>query len=553
MKPRSNEQAKRRVRGDESELAAAINDLILAQCHPHQRDAVLDDARRITFLIGRGGTKTTTMMFRALRKLSRIRSGRVVYCASSRPMAEELMWSPLKDTCDWLGLEIGKDIEFNETKLRLTFLATGTTMRLVGVDDKKEIDKLRGQPFDEVLIDEASVYPPELLDNLVYRVIGPRLGDRLGTIVMGGTPGHILRGLFYDATRIGSTMHRPWAERDKEGFTDWIGWSSHAWSLEDVVALPDAAKRYPALVNLHNDHLEEKLRNQWSDDNPIWLREFCGKWSSDNTESVFKFRAHVDGKPWNEWDPLGGQAGGTLQALRRAIASLPSEFKDWRYVVGCDTGGSKDPFACNIFAFAPQDQDRRIFHVFSFEQMGMYARLIARLCLGDKESTDKPEGIWGVIGWPDACAMDSDQGTIDELKKEHGLQFVKQERARDYKFGAIELVNGDLIDGRIKILKGSPLYQQLQELQWQQDTFGNLQENKAQANHSTDCLVYARKAIATLFETGTVEAPKPKTEVNPALTGPRPWEDKPKSEFESIVGGDDNFDAMFEDGNGNYF
>src|SRR4029077_6755182 len=117
-----------------------------------------------------------------------------------------------------LGLLAGEDIEFNQTRLRLTFRSTGATMRLVGVDDKGEVDKLRGQPFDEVLLDEASIYPPELLDNLVFRVVGPRLGDLLGTLVLGGTPGHVMRGLFYDATRPGRPIHRAWTDRSLPEF-----------------------------------------------------------------------------------------------------------------------------------------------------------------------------------------------------------------------------------------------------------------------------------------------------------------------------------------------
>lgn len=549
MKPHERAQAARRVRSAElaADLAEHIDSTLLPMCHPWQLDGVMDPARRISLLVGRGGTKTTLMMFRAWRCLARIRDGRVIYTAESRPVAEQLMWEPLKTACEWFGLEIGEHVHFHESKMTMTLLATGATIRLVGVDDKGEVNKLRGQPFHLALIDEGSVYPPDLLDELIDRVIDPRL---VGPLILGGTPSPSQRGRFYDVTRPSSDHHRPYSDRDKPEYANWLGWSSHSWELGDIVALPDAATKYPTLVQLRAEHLIKKESNKWGDDHPVWLREYRGKWALDNTETVFRFRAHVDGKPWNEWDPLEGETGGTLLAMKRAIAALPAEFKEWRFVYAGDMG-SKDPFALNVFAFAPADGQRRIWHVFGFEQVRMHAEPIATMLLGAGHSTDRPEGLFGVTRWPDASVIDSDLATIDELQNVYGVRFVRSERARDYKFGAIELVNGDLVEGRIFILKGSPLYAQVQELQWREDQFGNLRENKAQANHSTDCLVIGRKAIAALFESGAVEvAPTKKladkAEV-PAFVNP-----EPRGEFDDIVGGD-SFDDMLDDGLGNYF
>jgi hypothetical protein len=169
-----------------------------------------------------------------------------------------------------------------------------------------------------------------------------------------------------------------------------------------------------------------------------------------------------------------------------------------------------------VFAFAPADQLRRIVHVYAFERVGMYARTIAQILLGVDEtqpngccSTDAPKGILGVTGWPDGMVIDADLAVIDELANVYGIRIAKAEKKADYKFGAIELVNGDFVEGFIKILKKSPLEVQLQSLQWKPDDFGNPREDKAQANHSTDCLIYGRKLIAFLFESGTVTQDSP--------------------------------------------
>lgn len=506
----------------DEQWAAEIRERVLAECHPFQRPAVETLYRFIALLVGRGGGKTRTMLARALLKLTSIRDGRIVYLALTRPHAEELMWEPLKKAVEQLG--VMDDFEFSDAKLRARCKRTGATYRLIGMDDTGEVNKLRGQPFDEVQPDECAFYKSKLLDDLLRRAVGPRLGERKGCICLGSSPGHILSGPFYDYTRPGSPLHRtlaqlalpdpPEDQREPDYVTNaaWDGYVSFAWTNKDVFDLPGAGDRagrddclYPALVNLWLEALAVKKRERWSDQNPIWLREYMGKWAADDTDTVFRYRAFTDeGESWNQWDPFGELQLEGIQALRAAIAKLPKDVGDWRFEVSADTG-TTDPFACNVFAFSPRDPERRIFHVMPFERTRMYPRQWAQLCIGEDLKAEKPGGIFGEIGgWPDGAVMDADETTIGELANTYGIRFEKADRNPFSKKGAIELVNGDLVDGRIKVIKGSPLEKQLMELQWAEDIHGNVKENKAQANHSTDTLVYGRKQIAKLFETGVV-------------------------------------------------
>lgn len=467
------------------------------------------------------------MRARALLKLTSIKNAELVYIAPTMPMTEKLMWVPFKRTLEIYGLV--DEFKLTESKpFRARCRRTGAEMEFHGLDDQSEVDKLRGRPFDEVYPDEASLYPAKRLTDFLDRAITPRLHERHGCIVMGGTPGHFLSGPFYDHTRPGATMrdpddpeapaiplHRPYRERDQPEFIDWDGWSSHAWTLKDVISLPDAESRFPALVNLWAGALRTKRLKRWSDNNPIWLREYMGIWAADDTGMVFRYRPHKDGALWNQWDPFNSEQPIVgVQGLTIAVArlkTLHAEFKDWRYVVSGDSGSS-DPWACNVFAFSPQDSERRLWHVMTFEQTGLYPKLFAHLCVG-AEAADalaagrpapKHTGILGVTGWPDGMVLDGDQTTIDELANVYGLRFTKSDRNPLSKMGGIELVNGDLLEGRIKVIRGSLLEQQLQQLQWAEDTHGNVKENKAQANHSTDTLIGARKLVGVLFESGAV-------------------------------------------------
>lgn len=540
----------------EDDWASDIRKSLLDGCHPYQLDAVTDPAKRYSYLVGRGGTKTTCFRVRGVLKITGQSRAKVLYFASTRQRAKDLMWFPLKALLHKLNVEA----VFNETELRCTITRTGSTYQLSGLQDIADADKWRGDTWDEVQFDECGAIKPELLEYTVYQVIGPRV-HCLG---LGGTPGLYRRKIFYDVTRPGSELHRPYKDRHKPEYKTFKGYSSHHWTLRDIVALPNARKKYPALVELHEEQLEENARNKWSDDNPIKRREQDAIWAADGTLRVFgEFTPHRDGKPWNIWDPFDGK--GLIEGvagLKIALAKLRvsfAEFTEWRFIVPADMG-HKDPFACIVQAFSPHDPERRRWQVMSFERTGMYAKPLAELLLGADQvdayiKTGKfPEkygGVFGVIGWPDGLVMDSDHATIEELKNVYGITFVKADRKPEYKGGAIELVNGDYHDQRAFVLAGSPLAEQLEQLQWRELDNGRLIEDPAQANHSSDCEVYGRRLMATLFESGAVThdpkaAPAPAAYQDPmgleAGISPEPESDESDTLLADMVWNDDDDD-----------
>lgn len=472
--------------------------ILLDSCHPKQRQFVLDDGRRIAALTSRGCGKTTGSRARLLRRMLRTSKARVLFVATTREQAEHLMWGPLKDLLEKLGIEA----RFNETKLRCTLRRNGAILRLVGADNKHDIEKLRGQPFHEVIIDEAASHAPHLLENLLYRIIGPRLGDYGGRLVLVGTPGHVLAGPFYEATRPGTEIGRPYEDRSDPEFAGWKGWSTHHWELED------GAPYVPEMARLWKEALVEKEANGWSDDHPVWLREYRGRWAADGTENVFRYRPHLDdGHPWNQWDPE--------RDPRTGLAKLPDDRPGWLYVYGMDLGHS-DPFALEVFAFNPAIGDRTLYHVYEFHKRGMYARPIAELLLGvgddgEPRPAESPRGLIGETDWPVAAVADMASlggALLKELANVYGIRIEPAEKKN--KFDSIELANGDLLDGRIKILKGSVLEEQLMSLQWDVDDYGNLKESRSARNDAADAFIYARRAAQHLFTDDPPPPPKPR-------------------------------------------
>jgi hypothetical protein len=442
---------------------------LLDRCHERQREFVLDPGRRVAALVARGGGKTHGGRARLMRRLLRTKQAKCLFVATTRGAAEELMWSPLKAICEENQLEA----KFNETKLKLTLLRNGAELRLVGADDKREIEKLRGLPFHEVGIDEAASHQAALLRNLIERIIGPRLGDFGGVLWMVGTPGHILSGPFYDVTRPGAEVSRKWDERDDPAFRDWVRWSLHTWSLQDNTFVPQNWAE--ALV--------EKEANGWSDQNPIWRREFLGQWAADDTENVYKFRPYLDdGQEWNVWTPG--------EKTKSNPFGLPSGH-EWRFVYGVDLG-HHDPFALQVLAYS--ETSPNLYQVWEFSKKGMTVREIAETLIGPELNHDKPRGIVGLTGWPEGAVADTaglGDMVLKELTEVYGIRLEPAEKKN--KHDAIELLNSDLVDGRFKVLKGSKLMEEMQHLQWAIDDMGRLKENKAQLNNNADAAVYGRK------------------------------------------------------------
>lgn len=456
-------------------------------CHPAQRAFAFDEGKRVCALVPRGGGKTTGVKARILHTMMTIPKAKVVYIATSRSQGEELLWGPLKETT--AKLEIG--CRYYEQKLKMLLHKNGSSLRIVGADDKREIEKLRGQPFHLVCIDECASYPRELMERLIYRIIEPRLGDYNGALVMIGTPGHILNGPFYEATRPGSEIARPYVDKDKPEYAGWIKWSSHKWTLKD------GAPYVPAVANLWKNALEVKERNGWSDEHPIWRREYRGEWCADDTERMYRYTPHTeDGKQYNQWSP---------DKDARGFAHLPKGNFSWRYVFGSDMGHS-DPYCLEIFAY--NMQTRTLYHVYEFSKKGMFAKTIAELMIGEDcverivkgETIDTPEGVMKGIGWPEGSVADCaglGGAMLDELRNVYGIHIKPAEKKN--KHDAIQLFNGDLIDGRIKILKDSLLEKQLLHLQWDTDQWGNLKEPKSERNDAADAAIYARREAQHQF------------------------------------------------------
>lgn len=519
--PWSRQKAGRQVLTRVASWADDYLDKLEAACHPKQLAAATDPHPMVAVLCPRGAGKTTSAEVRLLATMLRKKRARCVFVAVTKEHASSISWDKFKSIVAQLGVEA----TFAEVRRTITITKNGSTLQLAGADDHKEIDKLRGIPFDGAVIDEAASHSAKLLEKLIDRVLAPRMGERDGWIMMIGTPGHFLAGPFYDATRPGGPTHRPYAERELAKWTESPReWSSHHWDLEE------AARYVPAAARLWSRAQQVKADKAWHDSNPVWMREYLGLWSADDSDMIYRYRPDdADGRPFNQWDP---DRAGPLR-----LAKLPAEITDALSVITFDKGFT-DNFAINVFSFSPTDTRRRIWHRYNFEAPGMFVRRFAVLLLGASDADpevpregDPPGGLIGALGgWPAAIVGDVDKGFLADLAG-YGVPAAQADKNMASKATTIEEVNGDFVEGRIMVLKGSELEAQLQALQWVPDEFGAVKENKNQANHSTDCLVYARRVISPMFESAS-SAPKKAAPATARMEPPRQASRPSRSRFE---------------------
>jgi len=446
--------------------------------HPKQRAFVYDKHRRVSAKVGARGGKSTGGRARFLYRMLTTHRARCLFIAPKLHQSKKILWEPFKDMLNKLGIPFKSTESISE--LKITLLHNGATLELGGAATKSDIDRYRGLAFHEIGIDECASFRPGLLERLVDRVLSARLGDYRGTLWLISTPG-LQRGLFYEVNRAGSKIGTPFEEQD--GAPE--GYSTHHWSLKD------GAPYVTALKNAWDEALDTKKRNDWSDDHPVWQREYLGNDANDDTENIYKYRPHVDGKDYNQWDPEKDENG---------FATLPDHLQGHTifYSYGIDPG-IRDPFGLIIWAWSPHDPTKTLYHVYEFAKKGMYAETTATLFLGPTpEGTEprnrlkSPKGLIGKTGWPAVKVADKQNNLalFEELANVYGLYFKKAEK-RD-KHSAQELFNGDLLAGRIKVIKGSEYELQLQTLQYVTDELGGIEEDTAARNDLSDAGLYAR-------------------------------------------------------------
>jgi hypothetical protein len=353
---------------------------------------------------------------------------------------------------------------------------------LAGAETKADIEHLRGAAAeaDLVIIDECKSFAPAHLNDLVENVVEPGLMTRGGQLVMSGTPGSIPMGPFYEATCVlarneaGKPTCIPWSDKIEPGpaYRDLSPdeyedlYSLHTWTIQDNLAAPHQWRFA----------LSTKRRRGWSDDHPTWRREYLGEWVNDASDLVYSF-AHANTEQQCYWQPN----------YEYGVTGLPPEEGPWHLLLGLDLGFVDDS-AMVLVAYSERLRELR--HVYDFKAPGMDSQAFTEEVLAIIETYGQPEMIVADFGGGGAKMI------IETLNQRFGLSIQAAEKKS--KNDHIELLNGDFLQHRVKLIRGSDLEHEICGLQWDLSNdakhilarTGRLREDPSCPNHLCDALLY---------------------------------------------------------------
>lgn len=507
----------RRLAQQEDDAARQVDNAqrIYDGANPVQQSLIDDDSRYIGAVCPRRSGKTFAVTSKVLHYAEKFPGSRILIISLTLKSTVENYWSGSPGGLWAQNAKYGLGLKFN-TSSHTWVHTNGSRGLLAGAETKADIEHLRGAAAeaDIVIIDECKSFAPGHLNDLIENVVEPGLMTRNGQLVMIGTPGSLPMGPFYQATclmaRTESGMPTCIRWQDKaapgpsyEGLNIASMYSLHTWTIQDNVAVPGQWARA----------LWIKQKRGWDDNHPSWRREYLGEWVGDAMDLVYayaqaKARAVAGEQPGVNWtpDPTHG------------ITGLEPENGPWHLLLGLDLGFVDDS-AMMLVAYSEQLKELR--HVLDYKRPGLDAQAFTEVVLSIIDQYGMPEMIVADFGGGGAKML------LETINQRYGLAIQPAEKR--FKNDHIELLNGDFLAGRIKIIAGSELETELCGLQWDLSNdaktvlarTGRLREDPSCPNHLCDALLYIWRFAYHFFARAIEFGPVPGSEA---------WQEKQEDE-----------------------
>lgn len=322
--------------------------------------------------------------------------------------------------------------EFNESELSIK-LPNGSIIFLAGADAKPDdMYKFLGQKFKSIFIDEGGHWRQDLRE-LVYGILRPGTADHQGTIGIIGTPSNISAGLFYDLTHDSVNVSRD-------------GWSIHSW---DTYANPYMKENWDREIKelvADNPHIEET---------PRFRQMYKKEWVKDLDAIIYKF-----------------------DSTRNLIDKLPEAKYDT--VLGVDLGW-EDATAFVISKYSQFDKNLYITESIKKSKMDLF------------EVAEKIKELDVLHSFNYMIVDGANKQGVETMKSRWNLPLISTEKTG--KADHMELMNSDLITGRIKLIKADTetLQTEWRELIWDPRALllGKRKEHPSCDNHLSDAALYS--------------------------------------------------------------
>lgn len=374
-----------------------------------------------------------------------------LYLAKTRDIAKRLMWNDIKKLC-----RLYKDnVKINEADLSIYFHDTDAYIYLKGVPDSKGAEKLRGDKFKLIVIDEAQGFPT-YAKYLVEEVLRPSLFDLQGTLTLTGTPNESCAGFFYDADN--SSV-----------------WKSHTWTFRNNKYLIELALANNKALRSADDLIAQELVESGKKiDDPSVQREYFGRWVASSSLNIYSY------------DP----------SINQPTKQLILDGETIRVVLGIDTGFN--------------DADAIV--AIGFDKNARECYLLEEFKMPKQDITQLSEKIIYFKNKYNPYKIVMDQGALgkkiaEEINNRHSLNIVPAIKTE--KFSYIKLLNADLTRGFIKIPKDSQLALEMRQLKFDEKLYkeNKYKESDQFDNHLCDAFLYAWRDVYTHYFKQKTAAP----------------------------------------------
>jgi hypothetical protein len=352
----------------------------------------------------------------------------------TRESAKEAVWGTLITILD--SLEI--PYEARPSALRIKF-PNGSFLRLFGADASHAKDRLRGQKYKLICIDEVGFY--QSMDSIIP-VVMPMLAYYAGTLAMLSSPGILLSGFFYEAD-VGKAKEE---------------WSQHNWNLTDNKAFQGPASN-PKYANRAEEELDLVCKAIYNGDRsrPAFRREWYGDWAQDNEALVY---------------PI----------LDSNLIDRPYDIIKPQYAIGVDIGVSS---ASAIVVVKYSEYTREVQVIESWSEAEVLIDDFADILKDymEKYNTDLIVADTGGLG----------AAVVQELRKRYSLP-IKAASKTDKSFYQ-RIMSNDMLNGYIKSVADLSIVSEWRKIAKDE----NGEEIRGQRNHCADACLYIYRYIYSTY------------------------------------------------------
>lgn len=247
--------------------------LIHRKLIPWQKEYFIDNARRIAVQAGRRAGKSYSNALKAIKHCLTgqdyingvYKFRKVVIVGLTKEKCQEQYWKLLKDVIEECHINT---LKIDNASLEIMF-STGASIKLCGNNSKAEREKLRGDEYSLIIIDEAQ--SQQGLRYLMESIFEPIAYGRDSQIVLSGT-GALILGSYWQEITDGDSASK---------------WRHYHVTMQDNPTIAN-----PEMV------LKQVLEDKgWKETEPEYIREYLGMNAYDETRTVIPNRHYYEELP----------------------------------------------------------------------------------------------------------------------------------------------------------------------------------------------------------------------------------------------------------------